>query len=209
MGSFFSSSSKSSKKNTSSNSVFSYMGNFSPNFYKIDSNEIRNKHLQYGNESWKTVILNKIYKSEQSKKNAENFASLYNISIEELAYMLGDKELYSKYLLRPIYNPSEIIDSIRKGLGELYNDSNELNDIRKEINNINKRNKEFSKANVKFILTDMGINKFVIGNIATNICNLHNREFPYAALHAGLMINESIIQWGTGLLGGGDSISIN
>ena len=202
MGSFFSSSSKSSKKNITLNNVFSYMGNFSPSFYQIDSNEIRNKHSKHSNESWKDVILNKIYNSEESKKNAENLASIYNISVEELAYMLGDKELYLKYLLRPIYNPSEIIESIRKGLEELKKDSNELNDIRDEIRKINKRNKEFSNVNLKFILADMGINKFVIGNIATNICNLFNRKFPYAALHAGLMINESIIQWGTGPFGG-------
>ena len=131
-------------------------------------------------------------------------ANQYNISDEEFAYMLGDKELYKKYLLKPIYNPLKVIESIHKELGELYNERNELNDdeIREQINNINnKRKKEILSSNVKFIFTDIGINQGIIGNIATNVCNFFDNRFPYGALHAGLMIDESLIQWGRGDLG--------
>lgn len=126
-------------------------------------------------------------------------ANQYNISVEEIAYMLGDKELYKKYLLKPIYNSLKVIESIHKDLGELYNERNELNDdeIREKVKNINNnRRKEILSSNVKFIFTDIGINQGIIGNIATNVCNFFDNRFPYGALHAGLMIDESIIQWG-------------
>ena len=83
--------------------------------------------------------------------------------------MLGDEELYKKYLLRPIYNPLKVIESIHKELRELYNERNELNDneIKQQINNINKRNKEILNSNIKFILTiiGIGINQGIIGNL--------------------------------------------
>ena len=78
--------------------------------------------------SWKYSILEKIYKSEETKKKAQDLADQYNISVEELAYMLGDEKLYKKYLLRPIYKPSKVIDAIHKELRELYIERNELND---------------------------------------------------------------------------------
>ena len=78
MGSFFSSQYSTSSKNISSqsstgssgssikekskynlNNVFSNMGNFSNNFYQIDSQEIKDKHSQNGNESWKNFIKKK------------------------------------------------------------------------------------------------------------------------------------------------------
>ena len=193
----------SGKTNSHLNSVFSQMGDFSPNLYQVDSQEIRNKHSLYGNESWKGFILEKINNSEKSKIKAQDLANQYNISVEELAYMLGDEELYKKYLLRPIYNPLKVIESIHKELGELYNERNELNDdeIREQINNINKRKKEVLGANVKFILTDIGINQGIKGSLVTSVCNFFDNRFPYGALHAGLMIDESIIQWGSGYLG--------
>ena len=81
--------------------------------------------------------------------------------------MFGDEELYKKYLLRPIYNPLKVIESIHKELRELYNERNELNDneIKQQINNINKRNKEILNSNIKFILTiiGIGINEGIIG----------------------------------------------
>ena len=44
------------------------MGNFSPNFYQVDSEEIKYKYLQNSNTSWQYSILKKIYKSEETKK---------------------------------------------------------------------------------------------------------------------------------------------
>ena len=147
--------------------------------------------------------MKKIYKSEETKKKAEYLADQYNISVEELAYMLGDEKLYKKYLLRPIYKPSKVIDAIHKELTELYIERNELNDdeIREKINNINKRNVLILNSDVKFVLTDIGINQGIIGNLATKLCNCFDNRFPYGALHAGLMIDESIIQWGSGYFG--------
>ena len=113
--------------------------------------------------------------------------------------MLGDEELYKKYLLIPYYNPLKIIESINKELGDLCKDSNALNEdeLKEQISNINKRKKEFLNSNVKFILTDIGINEYGrLGNLFTSIWNFFNKKFPYGALHAGLMINETIIQWG-------------
>lgn len=118
--------------------------------------------------------------------------------------MLGDEELYKKYLLRPHYNPLKVIESIHKELGELCQDMNDLNEdeIKEQISNINERKKEFLNTNIKFILTDIGINEIGrIGNLLTNIWNFFDKKFPYGALHAGLMINETIIQWGKGPLG--------
>ena len=117
--------------------------------------------------------------------------------------MLGDEKLYKKYLLRPIYKPSKVIDAIHKELTELDIERNELNDdeIREKINNINNRNNEILNSNVKFILTDIGINQGIIGNLTTKFCNRFDNRFPYGALHAGLMIDESIIQWGSGYFG--------
>ena len=184
--------------------VFSNMGNFSNNFYQINSQEIKDKHSQNGNESWKNFIKKKIESSEEAKQYAQNFAEHYNISVEELAYMLGDEELYKKYLLIPLYNPLKIIESINNELGDLYQERNELteDEIKEQINNINKRKKEFLNSNVKFILTDIGINEYGrLGNLLTSIWNFFNKDFPYGALHAGLMINETIIQWGKGPLG--------
>ena len=60
--------------------------------------------------SWKYSILEKIYKSEETKKKAQDLADQYNISVEELAYMLGDEKLYKKYLLRPIYKPTKVLN---------------------------------------------------------------------------------------------------
>ena len=198
-----SNSSRSGKKKSNLNFDFSQMGKFSPNFYKIDSQEIKGKYLLNGNEGWKDFILKKINKTEESKKYAQNLAAQYNISVEELAYLLGDKDLFKKYLLRPIYNPLTIIESIHKELDELYKDSKELNDdeIREQINYINKRRNEILNSNVKFILTDIGYNQGIYGQFVTNFCNFFDKRFPYGALHAGLMIDESIIQWGSGNLG--------
>ena len=158
------------------------------------------------------ILLKKIESSEEAKQYAKDFAEQYNISVEELAYMLGDEELYKKYLLIPYYNPLKIIESINKELGDLCKDSNALNEdeIKEQISNINKRKKEFLNSNVKFILTDIGINenRRLINNLFTNIFNFFNKKFPYGALHAGLMINETIIQW-EGPFRRGDSISFN
>ena len=200
-GSSKSSGIRQSKSNSSGD--FSQMGNFAPKLYQIDSQEIKNKHSQYGNESWKNNILEKINKTEESKENAEYLAEQFNISLEEFAYMLGDEELYKKYLLRPIYNPLKVIEYIHKEFGELCKESKELNDdeIKVQINNLNKRKKEILAAKVKFILTDIGINQGITGRVLTNACNLLNKRFPYGALHAGLMVDESIIQWGCGYLG--------
>ena len=58
----------SGKTNSNLNNVFSQMGNFSPNFYQVDSEEIKYKYLQNSNTSWQYSILKKIYKSEETKK---------------------------------------------------------------------------------------------------------------------------------------------
>ena len=55
-----SNSSRSGKKKSNLNFDFSQMGKFSPNFYKIDSQEIKGKYLLNGNEGWKDFILKKI-----------------------------------------------------------------------------------------------------------------------------------------------------
>ena len=118
--------------------------------------------------------------------------------------MLGNNELYKKYFLRPFYNPLKIIKSIRNELEELNQDTANLNEveIKTAITNLNKRKKEFIDAEIKFILTNINLNNFLfrIGDILTTICNQFVR-FPYGALHSGLMIDETIIQWGCGTLG--------
>ena len=72
--------------------------------------------------------MEKINDLKETQKKAQDLDNQYNISVEEFAYMLGDEELYKKYLLRPIYNPLKVIESIHKELRELYNERNELND---------------------------------------------------------------------------------
>lgn len=72
--------------------------------------------------------MEKINDLKETQKKAQDLANQYNISVEEFAYMLGDEELYKKYLLRPIYKPSKVIDAIHKELRELYIERNELND---------------------------------------------------------------------------------
>ena len=118
--------------------------------------------------------------------------------------MLGDEELYKKYCLRLFYDPLKLIESFNKELKEIYEDSKELteDEIKENINNLNKRKKEFQNTKIKFILTDIRINEYGrIGNTLAKIYNLCDRKYPYGALHAGLMIEETIIQWGRGPLG--------
>ena len=193
------------KSNFKSGECFNYMGDFSTKIYQIDSQEIKNKHSQNCNQSWENYILEKINELKESKDYAEDLANQYNISLEELAYMLGDEELYKKYCLRPFYDPLKLIESFNKELKEIYEDSKELteDEIKEHINNLNKRKKEFQNTKIKFILTDIGINQGITGRVLTNACNLLNKRFPYGALHAGLMIDETIIQWGKGPLGPG------
>ena len=45
-------------------------------------------------------------------------------------------------------------------------------EIKEQISNINERKKEFLNTNIKFILTDIGINEIRrLGNLLTNIWN--------------------------------------
>ena len=60
--------------------------------------------------------MEKINDLKETQKKAQDLDNQYNISVEEFAYMLGDEELYKKYLLRPIYNPLKVIESIHKEL---------------------------------------------------------------------------------------------
>lgn len=187
-----------------SDSVISSLGDFELTFIEIDSQEIRKKYSQYKDLSWIDYIKEKINKSEDSKKYALEFANQHNISVDELAYILGDEELYKKYFLRPRYNSLKIIESIERELKELKEDENQLSDeeIKEQITNITKRKANFFCADIKFILTDISVNRFLrVGNMATKIYNFFDKKFPYGALHAGLMVDETIIQWGRGKLG--------
>lgn len=61
---------------------------------------------------------------------------------------------------------------------------------------INKRRREFGKSKLEFFLTDINMNKRLGRSIPNLLTSFFKDKFPYDALHAGLKIDEILVDWG-------------
>lgn len=139
-------------------------------------------------------------KNEKSEKYYTKVANRYDMNLKDFAFCLGDREAFAQFFLKPHYNNGKIAESIMKELNPLkdakdYLKEKEIENILNELNE--RKRKEFAKSKLELTLEDISIfkkrkNLKKLTNVATSFME---EKFPYGALHAGLKIDEVLIDW--------------
>lgn len=161
-------------------------------------------------ETDSTINQNIKEKIEKLKKEKPNFMDdikeLYGLSEKELMIALGNKELFIQTFLEPYYSSLKLYKYMEEKYINLKKDAKNLENSENErllkakinsfINSVNSKQKEVGRNRLRNLLISSIASENTFLRFGADITGQ-----KFGGLHSGLILNETIIEWGCGYCG--------
>ena len=144
---------------------------------------------------------------EEKKENPnleEDIKENYRMDVDDFILVLGDAKLFKNAFLVGNYRKYLILNQIAEDI-ESYKIIQDNNDNEKKkkmidllINNFNKKYDNLKKSKLQLFLSSVD-NVWVSNPVSRRLLSPF---FKYGVMHASLLVDQIIIEWGNGLCGG-------
>jgi hypothetical protein len=140
---------------------------------------------------WMDVIREKLLKTEFGK-------SLKKQDLNDLCIVLGDKEMFKDKFLKLKGNVNIILQQLKED-SEMFKNTEKISQEETEdyIKLLQKRREKAEDLKISLFLNEIQLTSWSIARKISNVLP----NFTYGALHAGLNVDGTIVEWGRGKAG--------